>query len=267
MKGKTLATDLDGTLIPNEESPSHREALGELEAATSPGQGDLRLIFVTGRHLGSILEVKQKAGLPRPEIIIADVGTSLYRPEGESWRLDESYAGRLREITDRCGREPVLREVRNVSDIRLQKEENQGAFKISFECRARDLDRLTDQLANILERAALPYRLISSVDPFTRDGMVDILPAGVSKFFAVEFLLQSGELEADSVVFAGDSGNDLAVFRSPLRSIVVGNADERIRALLRKEHPDRIREGLIYFAEGDSTIGVCEGCHHFHLLG
>ena len=74
---RVLATDLDGTLIPLEENRQNQDDLQIL--ATQLVQREVTLLFVTGRHLDSVLEAINEFRLPQPEWIICDVGTSLFQ--------------------------------------------------------------------------------------------------------------------------------------------------------------------------------------------
>src|SRR5690606_10144297 len=88
-----LATDLDGTFAGGK--PEERR---ELQAALRALPG-ARLIYVTGRTVEATRELMEEAGLPRPDLLVADVGTTVVGgedfapvPEVEA-ALDEAWPG------------------------------------------------------------------------------------------------------------------------------------------------------------------------------
>ena len=88
-----LATDLDRTLLPNgpqPESPQARPWLARLIA-----EAGLTLAFVSGRHLELVESAIAEFHLPRPDFVIGDVGTTVYRREGEGWREWAEWRTRL----------------------------------------------------------------------------------------------------------------------------------------------------------------------------
>ena len=94
------------------------------------------------------------------------------------------------------------------------------------------------------------------------DKYLDVLPPGVNKGSTLLGLLEWLELEPALVVTAGDSLNDLAMFETGLRSVMVVNAEPGlVRAL-----PGLART---YRASAHGCDGILEGLRHFgfgHLL-
>ena len=88
MNGSVLiCTDLDRTLLPNgkqPESPAARRRFAEFAA-----REEVRLAYVTGRHLALVEKAIANYVLPRPDFVIADVGTSLYESAG--FRAELNY--------------------------------------------------------------------------------------------------------------------------------------------------------------------------------
>ena len=68
-----LATDLDGTFLGGRQAD--RLALYRLIRARS----DLRLVFVTGRGVETVLPLLSDPLIPDPEVVIADVGATVVR--------------------------------------------------------------------------------------------------------------------------------------------------------------------------------------------
>ena len=68
-----LATDLDGTFV------GDQEALEKLLRFFDDSPDEVALVYVTGRHLSSARSLIAKEGLPTPDMLITDVGTSIYQ--------------------------------------------------------------------------------------------------------------------------------------------------------------------------------------------
>lgn len=71
-----LATDLDGTLVGN------TSAVQELFQYFNKRHTKLKLVYITGRHITSALQLIRKEKLPTPNILICDLGSSIYLQSG-----------------------------------------------------------------------------------------------------------------------------------------------------------------------------------------
>lgn len=267
-----LTTDLDGTLIPLEGNSQNRTDLLRLARALDACQIDL--VFVTGRHLESILDAIEQHHLPQPDWIIADVGSSIFTRnpsdanESESWVRVGAYSDHLDELTGNCSIDELASLIAdlNVEGLRLQEPEKQGRNKHSYYAPSENLAEIESALQSLLDSKSLPYSMIVSVDPFNGDGLVDFLPKGVSKAYALDWWVHFANMERDHVVFAGDSRNDLAAFQAGYRTIVVKNADRKLAQEVVEVHK---REGFINrlcIATQTATSGVLEGCHWFEMF-
>jgi len=137
--GRLLATDLDRTLLPNgaqEESAGARPLLAAFVA-----ERELLLAYVTGRRLELVEAAIEEYSLPRPDFVLADVGSSLYAAHatGQSppsrpspWEHSSAWAQWLAQ--DWGGREALELAAlfTDVPNLRLQEHEAQGQFKLSF---------------------------------------------------------------------------------------------------------------------------------------
>ena len=128
---KLLACDMDGTIIPLSDLKAQKDAIRHFKEKSSKTPS-LHLAYVTGRHLELGLEGVLENGLPMPHVFVCDVGTTIYFREKKQWRLDESYAGKLRRSWDGRGGETIQRLLSNVAGLQLQEEEKQGEFKKSY---------------------------------------------------------------------------------------------------------------------------------------
>jgi len=257
-----LASDMDGTFIPLEGNQQNRRDLETLAAEIE--RRGLELVYVTGRHFELVVEAIDAGDLPQPRWLICDVGTSIYR-RTSSREYDNlvDYAKHLAEITAGWDVESLADRFRDIKSLRIQEPEKQGPFKLSYYCDAAELEQTSEHLTALLLQTGAPYRIISSVDPFTGDGLVDFLPQGVSKAHALSWWVDHLGWEKQAVVFAGDSGNDLAALVAGYRSIVVGNAAPEIAEQVRRAHQDAGWENRLCLAAGHATSGVLEGLRYF----
>ena len=258
-----LISDLDGTLLPLTNCIQNWEDLKTLRQALA--EYDVDLVFCTGRHFESVKAAIAEFLLPAPSQIIADVGTSIYVQQvGGQFGLSRPYSEHLDHIVSGHTVADLKSLLAPIQQLRIQEQEKQGRFKLSYYAPAEDLTAIVAEINARLGNSAAPFSVISSVDPFNGDGLVDLLPNGVSKAYAVEWLIHRSDLK---VVFAGDSGNDLAVFLSGVRSIVVGNADRDLCENVAAAHRRRGWKDRVYMARNTATSGVVEGCRHFGLFG
>lgn len=260
-----LATDLDGTLIPLEGNKRNRSDLKvltrELEAA------HVTLVFVTGRHYELALRAIDENQLPEPHWLITDVGTSIRKCDAARQYVPvPEYAAELRNIISRFQREQVEQHLGRITNLQLQEPEKQSEFKVSYYVDRTRLTNAVEQIRSVIRDYELPWSLISSVDPFTNDGLIDLLPAGVSKAFALKWFARHVSIATERLVFAGDSGNDLAVFAGGYRGIVVGNAHPDVASEAMRTHIQKGWTDRLYLAKKKATSGVLAGCRWFGLL-
>ncbi len=257
-----LATDLDGTFIPLEGNQQNHCDL-EVLCLELQRRG-LELIYVTGRHYELVLEAIGSHALPTPQWMICDVGTSIYRstPNGDH-QLLEAYHENLSRIVGAFGVGPLKQALSGNSELRIQEPEKQGPFKLSYYCDGSSLFEISERLQQLIDRIAAPYRIIASVDPFTAAGLIDFLPKDVSKDYALRWWVDHTRREREEVIFAGDSGNDLAALVAGYRSIVVGNADAAVAEQVSRSHQSAPWSDRLFVASRPATSGVLEGLRHF----
>jgi HAD superfamily hydrolase (TIGR01484 family) len=264
-----ICTDLDRTLLPNgpqPESPGVREILARLVSGD-----EIDLVYVSGRDLQLVAEAMETYRLPRPRLIIGDVGTSIYESVSGNWRPSASWRDRI--LRDWSGHRPseIVEALVGIEGIRLQEMERQGPAKVSYFTDAdAALSGLEEVIAGRLARLGIRYRLVLSRDEVAARGLLDILPSSASKLHAIEFLIERWHYHRDRVVFAGDSGNDLEVLKSDLPSVLVANAEEEVRTMA-AEQADRDGHGAALYmarggflgANGNYAAGILEGVAHF----
>lgn len=262
---QALATDLDGTLIPlegNFENVRDLKSLSELIA-----HAPAHFLFVTGRHFESVSEVMQTQNLPTPDWIICDVGTTILKQDDSgTFAKLPAYRDELHSITHELELNELEDLLSDVEGLRRQEEEKQGEFKLSYYCDESNRQQIARAIEDKLDQHQAPYSLISSVDPFNGDGLIDLLPKNVSKAFALDWWTDFSQLTRESVIFAGDSGNDTHALTAGYRSIVVANSHPDVVNNVRHIHEEQGTLNKLFIASKPATSGVLEGCEHFQLF-
>ena len=234
-----LVTDLDGTLLggATEERRSFYRWLAEQRERVLH-------VFCTGRDLASIARVLQEdepIGLAAPHLVISDVGCTVacgcslapvplaVDPIEARWRGVEA------RLLPLLKGQPGLTEQPLHSERRL-------AYYV-------DPERF--------DHGLIPQLEAHGVDCLMSDNRyLDLLPAGVNKGSTLMALLEWLEVDRSTVVTAGDTLNDLAMFETGLKGVMVANAEA---ALL--EHLPRLQS--VYLASREGCNGIAEGLRHF----
>jgi hydroxymethylpyrimidine pyrophosphatase-like HAD family hydrolase len=246
--------------------------------ATAVSSTAFRLAYVTGRHLSLAIEGIGAYDLPRPDVLVCDVGTSVYvasdetRPSpdgvlgGTPYVRDDGYRMRMRAAFGPVRASELRDMLRDIDMLELQEPEKQAEFKISLYTPLDRMDEARGAVDALLRKLERSLKTIWSVDPITGQGLLDVLPQGVAKHTALAYLRERGGYDRDEVVYAGDSGNDFDALLSGHPSIVVANAANTLKETLREEGATRRMLDRIYFADRPYAAGVLEGCRHFGAL-
>ena len=225
-----LATDLDGTLLAGGQAA--RRQVRELFSKTNPGA---RLVFVTGRALESVLPLLSDPTIPTPDYIIADVGATVV--DGNLRPVDAVQG----EVAARWpGSQAVLKALAGFPGLVRQSVPQER--RCSFLASEHDV---TPELRAAVD--ALECDLLFSAGCY-----LDVLPRGVSKGQALLRLAEVEGFDPGTVVVAGDTLNDLSMFATGLRGIVVGGAEPALVEQVGKWP-------LVHIAGGEGCDGILEG--------
>lgn len=273
-----LATDLDGTFAGG--TSADRSSLQAI-LATRP---DTLLIYVTGRSLAATRSIISEASLPDPDILIADVGTTVLAgrpltpvPEVEAqiaaaWPGGAVIRDRLADLYSIVEQE--VRSPRRVSYTIPSAVELAAASLSPVELRGRpggagseneqttsstSRDPRDDELSAAMEAARARLAGLS-VDLIGSAGIyLDVLPRGINKGTTLRRVLGWLGREEESVLTAGDSLNDLALLEAGFPGVAVGNSEE---GLLRRAADN----ANVHVAGGHGAAGIIEALEHFGWL-
>lgn len=226
-------SDVDDTLLGDD------LALSDWVAWLEARPGVLDVAYSSGRFIDSILESVATTALPEPRAVVGGVGTEIrVWPDGAPLK---AWNDRMRARWDRSrlssALEPEL-------DLTPQPEAQQGEFKLSYFL----MDAGEERLEQLLARARAVGVEADLIYSSKRD--LDFVPRGVNKGSAARFLAEHLGYEDDRVFVAGNSGNDIELFRQGYRGVIVGNA-----------HDDLKRESgpRVHLAQAGFAAGVREG--------
>ncbi|MBT9386540.1 HAD family hydrolase [Pseudooceanicola sp. CBS1P-1] len=230
----TLATDLDGTFLGGTEA--QRAILYDWIEANRDSIG---LIFVTGRDPEFIMQMCRERGLPWPEYVVGDVGTTIAHVEADGSitpiaPLEEDIATRWADSGAR---------VRATLDGQpgLSLQPTRFRYRVSYDLTPADFD---ESAKARVEELGLDW-LISDNRYF------DVLPRGVSKGPSIRRLVEHLGLAEARVLCAGDTLNDFSMLASGLPAVAVGNSEAALVARL-----DGI--GSVYHAKAHGAAGILE---------
>ena len=239
--GFVLATDLDGTFLGGTDEDrarlydwieAHRETIG--------------LVFVTGRDPEFIIEMCKERGLPWPEFVVGDVGTTIAEVTGDGriapiGPLEEDISARWGDAGER-----VRSALGGLSGLTLQP--TPFRYRVSYDY---DPDTFDMRAHDIVAEMGLDT-LVSD------DRYFDVLPKGVSKGPSLLRLIDHLGLDRDRVLAAGDTMNDLSMLRLDIPSVAVGGSEAPLVAAL----ADAER---VHFAKPIGAAGILDAVRAFDL--
>jgi len=261
-----LATDMDGTIIPLEVTPEQKAAIRHFRD-TVEKKPDFCLAYVTGRDLPLAEKGIRQHELPVPDILVCDVGTSVYHRSETGFREDQEYIRLMEEARGGMDVRDARHELAHLPELLIQVDEKQSASKLSYHLtRESDHQEVVASVHDRLREMGGGLQAVYSVGAPHGTGLLDVLPNGVAKDFAIKYLQGHTGVPADAMVYAGDSGNDLAALLAGYQAIVVGNATPGLKEELTIRSEELGIFHQLYFAQSFYVSGVMEGSRHFGLL-
>jgi HAD superfamily hydrolase (TIGR01484 family) len=260
-----LCTDLDRTLLPNgyqPESPGARKLFDKLAAFPF-----VSLAYVSGRDLGLLEGAIEDYQLPIPDFMLGDVGTTIFRNNNGNWEALEEWQKRIAQDWQGITRDNLETLLADIKELTVQEREKQGTFKLSYYT-SQDIapDTLIEKVNQHLTKCPARVSLVHSIDEVNKIGLFDILPASATKLHGVRFLIERSGISPTRTIYAGDSGNDMEVFLSRIKTVLVANSSPEIQAqALNTSFPETvyIARGELLNMNGNYAAGILEGLAHY----
>ncbi len=233
-----LATDLDGTFLAGDAEA--RQQLYRLIAR----HPDIRLAYVSGRGLESVLPLLADPQLPQPDYIVCDVGATVV--DGHTLQPVQPLQNQLDALWP--GEQAVTTALAPFAGLHRQATPQQR--RCSYVC---DAGAISEAVHDAV--AALECELLYSGGRF-----LDVLSRGVNKGSSLARLVGLIGIAPEQVLVAGDSLNDLSMFQQGYKGVCVGGSEsslvKRTTAL-----PNVLQAGET------GCRGILVALEHFGLVG
>jgi sucrose-phosphate synthase len=237
---RMLICDLDDSLVGD--TGGLKVLLERLQSANNVGFG-----IVTGRCLNSALQVLKQHRVPTPDLLITAVGTEIHYGRR---MVDDS--GWQRHIDYRWKPHELRAAMESIPGVKLQPAIEQTRFKVSYYADQKKMPKV-HEIRRHLRKLDLHAKLI-----YSHQAYLDLLPVRASKGLAVRYLAMKWHMEPETLLVAGDSGNDEEMLSGNTLGVVVGNYSPELERLRGHER--------IYFAKGHHAWGVLEGMEYYNFL-
>lgn len=232
-----VVSDIDDTLT------GDREALHELVERLRARRETVRVVLNSSRPAGSVAETLKTefpAGFS-PDGIITGLGTEITMGHA----IVEAWAGQFADWPRQAIVDVVAR-----FGHQAHPDIYQTPAKASFSVPDK---AAVDEVLAALEARGLPLQAI-----YSGASDLDLIAPGAGKDEALRFVARHFGISTGRVIAAGDSGNDVAMFRAADKAIAVGNAREELLATAPQDKT--------YFAKARHAAGVAEGLKAFGVL-
>ncbi len=266
-----ICTDLDRTLIPN--GPQPESSLAREYFCSLTDRPEVALTYVSGRHMKLVQQAINQYGLPYPDFIIGDVGTTLYHIKTkEKWERLSEWEEKIAADWGGKTHADLKGILHDIHALRPQESDKQNDHKLSYYVPLQiNHDAITTLVKQRFSDAGIKSRLIWSVDEFGGTGLLDILPKSASKYHAIEALMQIHGFSNNNTVFCGDSGNDIDVLASEVPAVLVANSQPEVQDLAKLLATEKGFAEQLYIAQGgflglngNYSAGMLEGIAHYY---
>ena len=277
---RLVAIDMDGTLLPNDVQKISKRNVQALRTAQQAG---ITVAIATGRRMAYTLPLIEDLRLRADTPLITSNGAVIRTLEGKpidrchmESRVARGLCGLLRPFGalvftfDRPGRgELVLEDIDQVEGrIAVWVETNRNAIEVFKPLETALLDgddpiqgMVTGPVSRMrdAEKALRGSHWIDSCEcvrteyPSRDVSILDLLPRGVSKGWALEKLAIRLGIHRRETMAIGDNWNDVAMFEWAAQAVVMGNAALELRTLAKtsgwKQAPPNDQDGVAVVLE------------------
>jgi sucrose-6F-phosphate phosphohydrolase len=181
--------------------------------------------------------------IPAPDFLCGALGTEI--ESGETGQLIPEYTAVMNSGWERDQVAGLMAEL----GLEAHPDEFQTPFKASYTVKG------PEQYQQVIQHLTRRYLDVKVI--FSGNTNLDIIPRQAGKGTAIEFLRKTLGIDPHKVVTAGDSANDLDMFASPNKAIIVANAEKEIRALKGRN---------IYQAKSKYATGLLEGLRYWGVF-
>jgi sucrose-phosphate synthase len=235
-----IICDLDGTLVEGDAV----DGLKALAKWIKERSGKIAFGLASGRSRKLIEEALEQYDLPKPDILICSAGTEIYYTEkfipDLGWDSHINYHWK---------RNALQKALTDFPGIRLQEQDAQWRFKLSYYVEDQSNTNLLNKLNHYLEEQNLKSKIL-----LTQNYFLDLLPFRASKGSAIRFLSAKWKIPISRFITAGNSGNDEDMLKGKVHGIVVANYSPELEPLRKNK--------AIYFSKSPLSQGVLEGIQH-----
>lgn len=241
-----LVVDLDGTFFETmgrEEDPLYQLIF--------ENRGDITLIFNTGRNIASVQSALTTGHFPLPDFVIGDVGASAF---------DFKNSLPIREIEDPIenrwpGKNKILELAQGLQGLIPQDVQQERRCSFYFDPLCFDAKAFAETVS------AYGCDVLLSAGRF-----LDVIPRGVSKGETAIKLLMLYQLDRRSTLFAGDTLNDLSMFKLGMPAVAVGKSESGLIEAASKIRTTIISDkvGSLGVLDGLIKVGFVEKCETHH---
>lgn len=263
-----LSADLDNTLI-----GSHPDTVAALRRfneywISKHYFGDSKLVYNTGRSLEEFLDLfSHNYKLLIPDMLVTAVGSDVYTYDSASGTylnhidFHHAYDGEFWDsnIVDRFVQAHFKWMV-------IPAKRHIYPFKIWATARIEDVVKYREDLKSYLKNVNAEERegkVIHARAIISGSGgwrYIDVTPRIGGKRMGVRYAQKYFDIGEDRTIVAGDSGNDIEMFRDPHFGVVVQNADEELDGwFMKKPRKNKFKSELMW---GDGVIDGIEQCFY-----
>ncbi len=244
-----IISDLDNTWVGND------AATIRLQQRLQAERDRFYLVYATGRSFASVVQLMREfwsttgEKLLTPDCFITGVGSEIYY----QGILDYDWA---EKISQNWNPKAILPITQAYPQLLPQPESELNPWKISF-CLSRSVNSaILEDLKQDLNRNNLAANVV-----FSSGRDVDILPSGVDKGTAAQYVREKFQVPLDKTLVCGDSGNDLSLYQHSTLGVIVNNAQPELLAWYQNQSNPHL-----YYAPSSYADGILDAIVHFTLI-
>ena len=238
---RLIIADIDNTLTGDD------EAMRDFFRLITEAEDNIGFGIATGRRFEDVTQLMADYEIPQPEVLITSVGTEIYY--GKNYTLDRSWQ---KHINFRWEPDRVRELLSEIDGLYIQEDNEQSAYKISYRVDFSVAPKIS-AIKRILREAGLRVKTIVSLGMF-----LDIIPSRAGSGLSIRQMAYKWGLPLESILVAGDSGNDEGMLSGSTLGVVVGNYSSELEKLRRYPR--------VYFAGAHHAAGIIEGVNYYNFL-